>query len=1086
VDLGADTGGAGGGDRLGLSPEQGGKQPGPVLELIRGGEYLNHPMLFFNRYLAGVVLNNMAVFSLLVTFSAAVALFWRWPDRLTTRWWITDTLAAVGKQLPDWSPITREHVEFFGDDLGVAFLPALLLFSLWVAAWGVALGSRWFWPRLADLVAGGTTYLLFFSGLCFLVGCAVLLGNGDISAGGREAFRVSQPVLLALGVLGLVLLLPIIRPWRFVGSGQRPQGPFDPYVFRITSTALLVGVPLGLVFFLARENLSGYADFSVDEVSHWKEFCEAIRDEGRPSPRRTWPASFIWDRIGERPKYAIDFMTDVWDMNHKRDGRYEGCQVMVASTAGLIGPPQGPGLFLAISALFPERGDDCWPIGALQDMFNQVDIRPALGTTQGSQYPPVVKRRQLFVRALNDALSDPRFLQQIPPDSRLRKNFDKVLEEKLNDLKKSRGTDEEAPAAKFPKTRLINLWEKYWYLDEHKEEAEEFKREFDKEPLRRELGQLLLALHYHRFVPHEKSAVKRVVVIDKDQETRWKWFWISLAVFCVLTVVVNLNQTSMHRFYSDQLAETFVAEGEGGRRPALADLARNAGAGAPYHLLTATLTLYPPILKTLFGSNFVRSLKSLLGLQVARAAEGRPTDAFLFSPLYCGSDTTNYHATHDFRVGGEAVTLADAMAVSGAAFSPLRGRNPLMRMLMLILNLRLGQWVPNPYLKSLPRWWGRLLDLWVYERPSIFTLVAFNLLPALKNRTLCFVTDGGHHENLGVWPLLQRRCFLIIASDASQDTAHSFEDFLRLCRRARLEKGINIIDLQSAEELDLPLQMHSLRLRPDGPSLPSPTLRSLAERFSQKHYLVARIKYPPPPGAAEGPVGYLIYLKSSLTGDEENDLVGYSAENRAFPHDPTTNAVFDEEHVESYRQLGYHIAEGLCRDLVRAQTLPRRGAPAAAAPGGWCPGKTPPEQFLWLWGSFVIKDIVSRLTRQVPGTGPAVELAPLPLPERAPAEEQERPGFALLLKPSLDEELKHLGQHLERILSPEERDDAKLRLKQIEQTYKEAQHRLELFESKGAAPKAGGDGRGLEAASPSPTPEEVPPGPSDGPSGPRS
>jgi len=28
---------------------------------------------------------------------------------------------------------------------------------------------------------------------------------------------------------------------------------------------------------------------------------------------------------------------------------------------------------------------------------------------------------------------------------------------------------------------------------------------------------------------------------------------------------------------------------------------------------------------------------------------------------------------------------------------------------------------------------------------------------------------GGHHENLGIWPLLERRCRLIVVADATQD-----------------------------------------------------------------------------------------------------------------------------------------------------------------------------------------------------------------------------------------------------------------------------------------------------------------------------
>jgi hypothetical protein len=95
---------------------------------------------------------------------------------------------------------------------------------------------------------------------------------------------------------------------------------------------------------------------------------------------------------------------------------------------------------------------------------------------------------------------------------------------------------------------------------------------------------------------------------------------------------------------------------------------------------------------------------------------------------------------------------------------------------------------------------------------------------------------------------------------------------------------------------------------------------------SRAHYFLASVEYPrrssPRPGgeegeAAEADVGYLIYLKPSFTGDEPVDLKGHWQARREFPHDPTSNQFYNEEMVDSYRQLGEHIGEQISADVCR-------------------------------------------------------------------------------------------------------------------------------------------------------------------------
>src|SRR5262249_20149421 len=64
------------------------------------------------------------------------------------------------------------------------------------------------------------------------------------------------------------------------------------------------------------------------------------------------------------------------------------------------------------------------------------------------------------------------------------------------------------------------------------------------------------------------------------------------------------------------------------------------------------------------------------------------------------------------------------------------------------------------------------------------------------------------------------------------------------------------------------------------------------------------------------PPGVLVYIKSSLTGDEPSDVQNYAALHPEFPHQSTGDQFFDESQFESYRALGYHIALDVFSEAV--------------------------------------------------------------------------------------------------------------------------------------------------------------------------
>ena len=56
--------------------------------------------------------------------------------------------------------------------------------------------------------------------------------------------------------------------------------------------------------------------------------------------------------------------------------------------------------------------------------------------------------------------------------------------------------------------------------------------------------------------------------------------------------------------------------------------------------------------------------------------------------------------------------------------------------------------------------------------------------------------------------------------------------------------------------------------------------------------------------------GILLYIKSSLTGDESDYVINYKTRYSRFPHETTGDQFFSEEQFEAYRNLGFHATQG--------------------------------------------------------------------------------------------------------------------------------------------------------------------------------
>jgi len=341
--------------------------------------------------------------------------------------------------------------------------------------------------------------------------------------------------------------------------------------------------------------------------------------------------------------------------------------------------------------------------------------------------------------------------------------------------------------------------------------------------------------------------------------------------------MVDPNSVSMHQFYRSRLVGAYlgasnllrrkqgdkeITENVFGDDLPLESLA-NPSRGAPYHLINTTLNLVG-------------------GRDLATAQ--RSASSFILSQKFCGSRRTGYRPTSLYMNG--QLSLGTAIATSGAAVSPNMGsKKPTaaLAMLMTLLNVRLGYWAPTPNKEA-----------WKLSQPRLwpFYLIREFLSQTNDVSTYCYLTDGGHFDNTGLYSLIERGCRYIVLVDCGADPHAKFQDLGEAIRRCRIDFGT---------EIDLSLD------------------NFMGARSNVQHCVVAgTVTYSCAHiNKLEGTeleeeieehkklrTGTILYIKPSIVKGVSADVRQYSLENDDFPQQTTANQWFDEAQFESYRQLG--------------------------------------------------------------------------------------------------------------------------------------------------------------------------------------
>jgi len=386
-----------------------------------------------------------------------------------------------------------------------------------------------------------------------------------------------------------------------------------------------------------------------------------------------------------------------------------------------------------------------------------------------------------------------------------------------------------------------------------------------------------------------------------------------LVISAAMAFFMGANQFSLHGMYGNRLVRAFLGSGRPVRHPHWFtrfdpdDNPRMNDLVAPLRTAKGQPRLYPLVNIAL---NLVKPSDKRLDWQQRKAA------SFVATPLFCGSAHLGFRPT-EFYSGG--MSLGRAMTISGAAASPNMGyhSSPLVTAVMTLFNVRLGWWSPNPINNN--RWYKEQAGL------GLDVMLAEAAGATGDEDRFVYLSDGGHFDNMGIYEMVRRRCRRIVLVDASCDGAFEWADLLDTVRKIRVDLGIPV---------KLPSRLPKMD---EGP-------RSFT----------AEIVYSARDGSHPREDGTLIVLKPALRGDTDPpELAAYARDSakpnkngpdpNTFPHQSTADQFYDEKQFESYRLLGYSIAEIELTKLLGGGSVP---APVQPAPLTTSPGlssvPTPP------------------------------------------------------------------------------------------------------------------------------------------------
>ena len=920
-------------------------------QFLLDGQYLNRPTEFMTDYLLKTAVLFGTVFASVIFLASLIAIYFREFDLPSARRWL---------KLLDLT-----------SDLRVGIFASVVLVFLVLVVRGICRGLQRYFGAVPAPAPG--RWAIIATGI-MLLGCAIMIGNGDFFVSDRLGFLPEKIDLKSLqipiAVMVAILFVPLLR----IGSLVRSERVNASVWQRVALWLVLSGATWGSLFvavgYMGQEGISGFISvrpptFQTYDIFHYDRLA-ALLDDRELRQKLLERTGMTGEELNALEKSILldarnrnamekslrpdNYQWDTWlDFDSATFQRWtvtilgmSGCKNQAADCVSWdhqLNEVHGPPLLKKINKLITpsnliipsdsndEPKVDGSPLDASpkdRELTEWLMIRAARKVAILTKDIPENVRETLFPSddkstpkgsPLRDALEIlNRWVSQGSPMPRKMSSDPKSFRDASN----LRTILEVLATAWTNHTSFAN---KPGKIDESLSRLS---------PLEHwQFNRLLLEVAYPE-VFKERRWISTSVTIFEDQKFRWAILILSGILALVGILMVDINHLSpWFLFYRKRVHETFLRKaGQIDSETPLHAL-NPCEKGHPYPLFVGGLVIphapaYRRIQAAVMDGGATKPNSNINPSKVD-GSFGSLWYSFLMSPLHVGwmQATTDpklleqktYRSTKDYIHGG--LTVSDAIVLSGAAVSTFMASNPALRVLMQVFNIRLEQWLPNPITKNQPT-----------KHQSLFfggnKFVRFNTFQLFQEyaKSARWSTHEFNGESWGYGVIADGgfREFLGVEELAARRCKIIVASDAG-CNNGLYEFGV-LADLIRKLRLDHNIEI--LDLDHDKPLDTKRLIRIGSENsLSPQHYIVGRIRYPDAETQRDSNAseftppneGLFVYLQMSLTGDEDIDIAQFKKTNPQFPDEPISNQFYSKDQVESFRQLGEHIGKLLCWDI---------------------------------------------------------------------------------------------------------------------------------------------------------------------------
>ena len=726
-------------DQLGYDADD--KQT-PRYRFANAGGYLSRIGSFFSRYFRDMLASMALFLGLVGCVATLLALLWRSFDDREYR---ESILTAVG-------------LEFWGREVIIAFLPTIYMATLWLVAVVVGLifgmigravrgrrdatdrpqGGAW---RAAHRVYAALVVILFVLTLCSVaVSVMVLIGNaemGFLSKGQQDTWQ--QSLQWPLYLLTALSSLPLLDYRRVFGSAGTGASWHKRMIFRFVTYGTCLLLPLLVLSFMARENISGFASsrgpsLLVDEVFDYPKLTAVLNELHDPRIPRVWTAAskplFHFDNSAANGSHAARPMreldSDVRNAMH-RQWRIAAADATASEDVDAHASwarRERSGFMLTVWRWLPSRM-------GLSEKHN----------TYMDEWRKRREQRQQFLDKVNRHLGDAALSHALADVVRHRSDEDYSKSTKKPG---STGTkpdsadawilEQAAQMEAKPETaREAEALRGLWRGARQPVQVQQAARLDGLPPQtlvkldhwtpqdRADLNRTLMSALYPTLF-RDRRMVSTFYVAQPDQQARTGWLVGWLVLLGVGVLLMDFNRlTPFYTFYEERIRDTFVGSAEpefAAAPPAHAanqqipdesgdmEFAAAPSAHAANQQIPDESGDMPLHRLQGDGDSPLRRAGAPWPIIVASAmqpdirdGELRPAyERFVFTPSVYGAGWCGYGSTDDATAtdDGRQFSLATASALSGSAIHPSVIRNTLLTLAMTALGIRSGQWLKRP------------------------------------------------------------------------------------------------------------------------------------------------------------------------------------------------------------------------------------------------------------------------------------------------------------------------------------------------------------------------------------------------------